>query len=96
MKKTILIATAATAALALSACSPKAQNESTQAANTMVSDMNATAADAINDVDVATGNALDSAANTMDNAGAAAGNAADKLKAAAGNAMTDAGKSMKK
>lgn len=55
------------AALGLAACSPKAQNEVSEAANTISADANATAAEAVADTDAALGaaeNRIDDAKDT--------------------------------
>ena len=57
MKKFAVIAAVAAAA-SLAACTPAAKNETAEAANVVASDINATAADAINSVDAATDNAM--------------------------------------
>ncbi|MFM9977469.1 MAG: hypothetical protein ACKVOP_05400 [Sphingomonadaceae bacterium] len=95
--KTIALVTVLAAA-GLAACSPAAKEESSEAANAMMSDANVTAVDAMNSVDMATDNMMAGAANTMDAAGDkmdaaanTAATAADKMKAAAGDAMSAAG-----
>ena len=106
MKKTIALVTVLTVAMGLAACSPKAQNETAEAGNAVLSDVNATAAGAVDTVDAATDNAIDAPENSMDRMGTAADNAADKaaraagtaadrMKAATGEAMTDTGNAMK-
>jgi hypothetical protein len=91
MKKSITFAAVTALAIGLAACSPKAKDESAEAANAMMSDMNATAADAINSVDAATDNAMGSIGNAADAAGNKVESAADKMKAATGAAMETAG-----
>ena len=54
MKKTIALVTVLATAMSVAACSPKAQNETAEAGNAMMSDVNATAAGAVNSVDAAT------------------------------------------
>ena len=99
MKKTIALVTVLAATVGLAACSPKAQNETAEAGNAMMSDVNATTADAVNSVDAATDNAMGAVAGAADNASAKIANSADsaaaKMKAATGEAMTDAGNHMK-
>ena len=69
MKRTVsLIAAPALLALALSACSQKAQDETSEAANTIAADVNATAAQAASDVEQASDNAFGAAEESMDNA----------------------------
>ena len=76
MKKAILLPIAA-AAFALSACSDKAQNETSEAADSIAADANATMGEAVDDVAAASDRAFDAAENGIDRAGAAIGNAAD-------------------
>ena len=78
-------------ALGLSACSPKAQNETAEAANTIASDANATMAEAVKDTDAAANQAFGAAENSMDNASAKIGKATKDAKADAAGALKDAG-----
>ena len=98
MKKTIALVTVLAATMSLAACSPKAANETAEAGNAMMSDMNATTADAMNTVDAATDNAMGAIGNATENATGAIANtadtAADKMKAATGDAMSAAGNKM--
>ena len=74
-------------ALALGACSPKAKNETSEAANTMAADANATMAKAAGDVDAAFGaaeNGIDAAGNKVDKA-------TKDAKGAAGATLKDMG-----
>lgn len=102
------LATAATfaTAVALSACSPNAQKETSEAADAVGADISATTENAVNDVDRATDEALGSAEATLDNAGdraeagadragAAMERGADRAADATGNAMIDAGREIR-
>jgi hypothetical protein len=91
MKKLITFAAVTALAIGVAACSPKAKDESGEAANAMMSDINATAADAVNSVDAATDNAMGSIGSAADAAGNKVESAADKMKAATGAAMEKAG-----
>ncbi|MCC2979899.1 MULTISPECIES: hypothetical protein [unclassified Sphingomonas] len=104
--KFFAIAAGLATAAALGACSPKAQNETAEAANAVGSDVSATTENAVDDVDAATDEALGSAEATLDNAGAKAergadragnaiSNSADRAADATGEALTDAGNSLK-
>jgi hypothetical protein len=79
------------AALGLAACSPKAQNETAEAANTIAADANATMAEAVKDTDAAANQAFGAAENSMDNASAKIGKATKDAKADAAGALKDAG-----
>lgn len=94
MKKTIALVAVLAASMGLAACSPKAANETAEAGNAMMSDVNATTADAMNTVDAATDNAMGAIENTADAAGNKIESAADKMKAATGDAMSTAGNKM--
>jgi predicted small lipoprotein YifL len=94
MKKTIALAAVLAASMALTACGKKAADETAEAANAVMSDVNATATDAMNTVDAATDNAMGAVANTADAAGNKIESAADKMKAATGDAMSTAGNKM--
>src|SRR5690242_1364021 len=87
MTKLALIAAVGLAVAGLSACSQKAQDETSEADNTTAADMDATTSAAVNDVDSATDNALGAAANSMD----AAGNSLDNAAADVGNGFDAAG-----
>ncbi|MDQ2878749.1 MAG: hypothetical protein M3R41_06710 [Pseudomonadota bacterium] len=95
MRKTIIlpaaIAFAIAAAMGLAACSPKAQNETSEAADTVAADANATMQEATNDTQAATDNAMGAAEASMDNAGAALDNAASAGKHQTGQTLKDAG-----
>jgi len=93
--KFLAIATGLTAAVALAACSPNAQDQSAEAANAIGADVSATTGNAVDDVDAATDEALGSAEATIDNAGADLERGADDAAAATGEALTDAGNSLK-
>ena len=91
MKKTaILLATG----LILTACSPKAQNETSEAASAISADANATMSAAARDTQDATDKALGAAEAKMDNAATALGNATDKAREKTGQALKDAGNSV--
>jgi len=92
----IVIVVALAAAATLGACTPKAQNATAEAANAVVTDVNATAAAAVNSVDAATDNAMNKISNAADVGTHKIDSAADKVTSAAGNALTDAGNSIKK
>jgi hypothetical protein len=74
-------------ALGLCACTPKAQNEVSEAANAVAADANATAAQAVDDTDAALG----AAESRIDNAGAVLGNKADRIADKTGAALKDVG-----
>jgi hypothetical protein len=90
--KRFLVPAAAFAALALTACSEKAQNETAEAAEQIGADANATMGEAAQDVEEATDAALGTAENATDKVGAAIGEGVDK----AGNAVDAAGDELKK
>jgi len=87
MPKMIMIAAIGLAVAGLSACSQKAQDQTSEAINTSAADMDETMGAAVNDVDAATDNALGAAANSMDAAGNHLGNAAGDV----GNGFDAAG-----
>lgn len=91
MKKIAALSMISAAALGLAACSNNAQNEASEAANAVGSDIENTAGAAVDTVD----NALDGAGNAMDNAGEATENAAADATNATGNALTEAGNEVK-
>ena len=104
--KFFAIAAGLAAAAALGACSPQAQNETSEAADAIGADISATTENAVNDVDAATDQALGSAEASLDNAGARAergaertgaaiSNSADRAADATGNAMVDAGNELR-
>ncbi|MEO9132384.1 MAG: hypothetical protein ABI240_14405 [Sphingomonas sp.] len=70
--------------LGLAACSHKAQNEASQAADTIAADANATMGEAVNDTDAAAAKALGAGEATVDNA-------TDAARGTAGQALKDAG-----
>ena len=65
MKKIVTVAMIAAFAT-LAACTSTAKNETAEAANAIVADVNATAAAGINSIDAATDNAMDSISNAAD------------------------------
>ena len=73
--------------IGLAACSPKAQNEASQAADTIAADANATMGEAVNDTNAAADKALGAGEATLNSAAAAA----DGARAKAGEALKDAG-----
>lgn len=85
MKTLTILPLAILAALGLAACSPKAQNETAEAANAIAGDANATAAKAIDDTDAALG----AAASRIDNAGAVLGNKVGETLKDAGNEIEE-------
>ena len=85
MKTRIILPVTVLAALGLAACSPKAQNETAEAANAIAGDANATAAKAIDDTDAALG----AAESRMDNAGAVLSNKAGETLKDAGNEIEE-------
>ncbi|MDB5703577.1 MAG: hypothetical protein JWN66_693 [Sphingomonas bacterium] len=91
MRKYWVLPLALTAVLGLAACSPKAQNETAEAADTIAADANATMSEAVNDTNAAADKAFGSAEATMDNSAAAIGNATDSAMDRTGNAMKAAG-----
>jgi hypothetical protein len=91
MRKSILVSLAAVAALSMTACSQKAANETSEAADAVAADANATMSSAASDVHNATDAAFGSAETHMDRAADAMGNAADKAKTKTGAALRDMG-----
>lgn len=87
MKTLAILPLAVLAALGLAACSPKAQNETAEAANTIAADANATAAEAVEDTDAALG----AAESRIDNAGAVLHDKADRAADKTGAALKDLG-----
>ena len=68
------------AALAsVAACSPKAQNESAEAADAITADANATMGEAVSDTEAASDAALGAGENAVDDAGARIDNASDAI-----------------
>ena len=90
--KRALLPLAAVAALGLTACSDKAQNEAAEAANAIGADVNATMGEAVQDVETATDSALGAAENSADSIGNTVSEGADKV----GNAVDAAGNELKK
>ena len=70
--------------LGLAACSHKAQNEASEAADTIAADANATMGEAVNDTNAAADKALGAGEAAVDNA-------ADAARGKAGEALKDAG-----
>jgi hypothetical protein len=89
MQKLALPAALAIAALALTGCSKKAQNEANDAAEAVAADVNVTTAEAINDVDAASAAAFGAAENSIDAASNAADKAGKKAKRAADAAIEE-------
>jgi hypothetical protein len=94
MKKAMLLPFAAAAALALSACSDKAQNETSEAAESIAADANATMGEAIDDVEAASDRAFNAAENGLDRAGNAIGNATDDAGRAADRGARETGEEL--
>jgi len=91
MRKMFALPLAALALIAISACSPKAQNETAEAADTVAADANATMVQAANDTEAAADRAFGSGEAMIDNGAAAIGNATDKAKKGTGQALRDMG-----
>jgi hypothetical protein len=91
MRKMFALPLAGLALLAVAACSPKAQNETAEAADTVAADANATMVQASNDVEAASDRAFGAGEARIDNGAEAIGNAADRGKHATGEAMRDMG-----
>ena len=70
--------------LGLAACSHKAQNEASEAADTIAADANATMGEAVNDTNAAADKALGAGEAAIDNA-------TDAARGKAGEALKDAG-----
>lgn len=87
MKSSRILPLFAFTALALAACSPKAQSETVETANTVEVDANATAAKAVSDTDAALG----AAETRIDNAADVLGNKADRVADTTGAAAKDIG-----
>lgn len=87
IKTRILLPLTVVAAIGLAACSPKAQTDISEAANSVAADANATGAKAVDDTDAALG----AAETRLDNAGAVLGNKADRAADRAGAAISDFG-----
>ncbi|MEG3145766.1 hypothetical protein U1839_13980 [Sphingomonas sp. RT2P30] len=79
------------ALIAIAGCSPKAQNETAQAADTIAADANATMVEAANDTEAASDRAFGSGEAMIDNGAAAVQNATGKAKQKTGQAMRDMG-----
>lgn len=86
-KSLAILPLAALLAFGVSGCSPKAQNEVSEAANAVAADANATAAQAVDDTDAALG----AAESRIDNADAVLGNKADRVADKTGAALKDVG-----
>jgi len=80
-----LLPVATLALVTLAGCSPKAQNETSEAAGTIAADANATMSEAVNDVDAASDRAFGAAEAGIDNGIEATGNAMED----AGNEITE-------
>lgn len=91
MRKMFALPLAGLALIAVAACSPKAQNETAEAADTVAADANATMVQAANDTEAAADRAFGAGEAMIDNGASAIGNAADKGKHAAGQAARDMG-----
>lgn len=91
MRKIFALPLAAVALIAIPACSPKAQNETAEAADTVAADANATMVQAANDTEAAADRAFGSGEAMIDNGAAAIGNATDKAKKGTGQALRDMG-----
>lgn len=85
MKIVTKFALLATAAIGVAACSPTAQNETSEAAEAITADANATMSEAINDTEAAADQAFGAAENAIDSASVKIGNVAD----AAGNEIEE-------
>ncbi len=79
MKRTTTIALMAMAVIGLAACSPKAQNETAEAADAISADANATMTEAVNDTEAASDKAFGATENAMDSASDKIGNVADAV-----------------
>ncbi|PTS89943.1 hypothetical protein DBR17_02375 [Sphingomonas sp. HMWF008] len=87
MKSSRILPLIALTSLALAACSPKAQSEAAETANTVEADANATAAEAVSDTDAALG----AAETRIDNAADVLGDKADRVADKTGAALKDLG-----
>lgn len=85
MNKFASLALTAIAVIGVAACSPKAQNETAEAADAITADANATMTEAVNDTEAASDQAFGAAENAIDSAGEKIGNVAD----AAGNEIEE-------
>ncbi len=85
MKIVTKFALLATAAIGVAACSPTAQNETSEAAEAITADANATMTEAEKDTEAAADQAFGAAENAIDSAGVKIGNVAD----AAGNEIEE-------
>lgn len=79
MKRIATTAFAVIAVLGMTACSPKAQNETAEAADAIAADANATMSEAVNDTDAASDQAFGAAENAIDSAGQKIDNVADAV-----------------
>jgi hypothetical protein len=95
MKKSVTASLMLTVALGLGACSDKAQNETSEAANAIVSDAQATADNAAADVANISADAVGAAENAADKAGDALENGAAKVKAGAADTLDDASRDLR-
>lgn len=78
------------AAIGLAACSPKAQNETAEAADAITADANATMSEATKDVDAAGDRALGGMDNAVDAVGNTIDDATAKGKEKASQSLRDA------
>ncbi|MBX9859996.1 MAG: hypothetical protein K2Y20_10460 [Sphingomonas sp.] len=77
MRPMISLALIAVCGIGLAACSPKAQNETAEAADAITADANATMIEAAKDTDAASDQAFGAAENAMDRGTEKIGNIAD-------------------
>ncbi|MBA3879274.1 MAG: hypothetical protein C0500_06125 [Sphingobium sp.] len=77
-------------AIGLAACSPKAQNETAEAADAITADANAAMSEAAADVDAAGDRALGGMDNAMDSVGNSIDDATEKGKEKASQSLRDA------
>ncbi|CAN5399711.1 hypothetical protein BH10PSE14_BH10PSE14_21610 [soil metagenome] len=91
MRTIFTLPLAALALVAVAGCSPKAQNETAEAADTIAADANATMVEATNDTEAAADRAFGSGEAMIDNSAAAIDNATGKAKKKTGQAMRDMG-----
>ncbi|GAA4767696.1 hypothetical protein GCM10023219_11800 [Stakelama sediminis] len=77
MRKGLILPVMLVGALALTACSKSAKDESAAAGNTVVGDANSTMSNAVDDLDAASNQAFGAAQNMMDNTADAMDNATD-------------------
>ena len=91
MRKTLTLTFAGVVLIAVAGCSPKAQNEAAEAADTIAADANATMSEARNDTEAASDRAFGSGEAMIDNSAEAIGNASSKAKKGVGQAVKDLG-----